>query len=135
MVKMINLSSGFIEKNTSYVWLLKCCKNQIFYDMKIYFHSIKINLYSIKYILIMPSFLPWYQNLFLLNQNKFLFSKKHFYHTSLFIQAKLFFFFYLNFPFNTFLLNISDTPFVITKIRISLSACNLNNSTSKRKSY
>ena len=33
-----------------WIWLLKCCKTEKSYDIKIYFYSIKANLYSMKYI-------------------------------------------------------------------------------------
>ena len=105
-------------------WLLKCCKNKNSYDMKIYFHSIKIilylikhisiispffmiskyfhsiktNLYSIKYILIISPFFSWYQNIYFHSvKNKFVFSKKYFYHIYFFHSSKIWIFHWILF--------------------------------------
>ena len=163
------MESNFKKASSSRLWLLKCCKNKNSYDMKIYFHLMKIILYLIKYILIispffhdnkkyfhsikiilylikhifiLSPFFPWYQNIFLFNQNKFLFNKIYFHYITLFsITSKYIFiqsyffhsskicFYYTNFSLNTFLVSISGLPFVFTKVRILLSVCKLNKST------
>ena len=111
----------------NWICLLKCWQNKISYDLKIYLHSIKINLYSVKYIFIISTFFSWNQNISLLNQNKFVFSKKCFYHVFFFHWSQIFFH-CMNFLFNTFLVSISGLPFVFAKVRILLSVCKLNRS-------
>ena len=64
--------------------LLKCCKNKNSYDMKIYFHSIKIILYLIKHIFIISPLFSWYENIFSINQNKFVFNKVYSHHITFF---------------------------------------------------
>ena len=54
--------------------------------MKTYFHSIKITLYLIKYIYIIPTFFSWYCNIFLFNQNKFVFNEIYFYYITFFFH-------------------------------------------------
>ena len=114
-------------------WLLKCCKNENSYDMKIYFHSIKITFYLIKYIFIISPFL--YDIKYISFQsNKFVFSKKRFYHIYFFHSSKIYFY-YMNFLFNNFPVSTSGLPFLFTKERILLSVYKLNNSTRMWKSF
>ena len=104
------------------IWLMKCCKNKNSY-MKIYFHSIKTALYLIKYIFIISPCFSWYQRIFSFSQNKFVFSKKHFYHINFcFIQVKYVFIIEILFWWGYLL-------FLLYFLRISISACKLNNST------
>ena len=98
----------------------------IFDDIKIYFYSSKTNLYSIKNIFIISPFFPWYQNIFSFSQNKFVFSKKYFYHIYLFHSSKINIY-YMNFSLNTFLVSISSI--CIYKSQNLLSVCKLNSST------
>ena len=137
------------------LWLLKCCKDKNLCDMKIYFHSLKITLYLIKYIFIMSPLFSWYQSIFYwikinLYSIKFIFIistfffhdiKIYFYSFKIILYSvrsifiKFFFhsskvyFYYMNFLLNTFLVSISDLPFVFIKVRILLSVCKLNNNT------
>ena len=124
----------------------KLCKTKNSYDIKIYFYSVKVNFYSMKYIFFIPLF-SWYQNMFLFNQNEFAFNKvyhymyfswcqkyflfnqnksafnkKYLYHI-LFSHSSKMYFYYMNFPFSTFLGSISGLPFVSMKVRILLSVC------------
>ena len=136
------------------LWLLKCCKNNNSYDMKIYFHSIKITLYLIKYIFMISPFFhdiqiyfnsikkklhsieyifiisPFFHDIkiFSPSQNKFVSSRKHFYHIYFFHSSKIYFY-YMNFSLNTFLVSISGLPFVFAKVRILLPVYKLNKST------
>ena len=96
-----------------------------------------------------------YQNIFLFNQNKFVFKKyifiisplfswnqKRFYSVKInfhsvrnifiiytFFHSSKIYFYYMNFSLNTFLVSVSGLPFVFTKVRILLSVCKLNNNT------
>ena len=67
-------------------------------------------------------YFSWCQKYFLFNQNKFAFNKKYLYHI-LFSHSTKIYFYYMNFPFSTFLGSISGLPFVSMKVRILLSVC------------
>ena len=67
---------------------------------KIYLYDIEINI--------------------LFNQNKFVLKKKYFYYITFFHLIK-YFFYYMNFSFDTFLVTVSGLPFLFAKIRILLS--------------
>ena len=56
------------------------------------------------------------------NQNKFVFKKKCFYYTTFLHPIKIIFL-NMNFSFDTFLVAISDLPFLFAKVRILLSVC------------
>ena len=91
-------------------------------DIKIYFYSIKINFYSIKYICVISKYI------FKRYQKKFVFKKKYFYYIIFFHPINIFFY-YMNFPFDTFLVTISGLPYLFVKVRILLSVYKLNSST------
>ena len=69
----------------------------------------------------------WYQNIFLFNQNKFVFEEKHFYYLTFFHPVKIPFY-YMKFSFNAFLATISGLPILFAKVRILLSLYKLNSS-------
>ena len=128
---------------TPLVSLPKYCKSKNFYII-IYFHSIKINLYSMKCIcfislFFMISIYIFIQSIkFVLNEIFFLLDhcffhviKIYFYSIKIilhsirniftiyiFFNQEKYFFYYMNFPFITFLVSISGFLFVFTKVRI-----------------
>ena len=73
-------------------------------------------------------FSPWYQNILSFSQNKFVFSTKYFDHIYFFHSSKIYLN-YTNFSLNTFWMSIFGLQFVFTKARILLSVCKLNKST------
>ena len=86
-----------------HLWLLKCCKSKNLYDIITYFYSININLCSMKYIFIISLFFffSWYQNMFLYNQNRFVFNEMFFYYITFFSWYQNMFLFNQNkFVFN-----------------------------------
>ena len=95
------------------MWKCIFVQSKYFCIDKIYFHYI--------------TFFSWYQNTFSFNQNKFVVSKKYFYHTNFFHSSKIYFY-HMNFSLNAFLVSISGLPFLCIKVRIFLSACKSNNS-------
>ena len=51
------------------------------------------------------------------NQKKFVFKKKYFSYIYFFHPIKMFFY-YMNFPSNTFLVTISGLPYLFEKVRV-----------------
>ena len=99
----------------------------IFY-IKIYFYSVKVNLYSWKYVFIMPR-LFHYIKIYFYSIKINLYSIRNIFIKHISFHSSKIFFYYMNFSFNISLVSISSFPFVLTKVRILLSACKLNSST------
>ena len=75
------------------------------------------------------TFISLYQNIFLFFIKINLYSIRNIFIKHISFHSSKIFFYYMNFSFNISLVSISSFPFVLTKVRILLSACKLNSST------
>ena len=78
-----------------------------------------------KYFFIILLFLSCDQDTFMFNQNNL----RNIFTIYIFFHSRKIFFYYMNFPFITFLVSISGFPFVFTKVRFLDSVRKLNSTT------